>query len=81
MQVTVKLFSYHRQMAGTDRLALDLGEGTTVADLLDLLSRKLDSPGLNDHSASVLIDQRNAPPERSLQDGDEVLLIPIVGGG
>jgi molybdopterin synthase catalytic subunit len=81
MQVTVKLFSYYRQVAGTDRLRLDLVEGTTVADLLDTLSRKLDSPGLNDHSASVLLNQQNAGPETCLKEGDEVLLLPIVGGG
>ena len=81
MQVTVKLFSYFRQIAGTDQLALDLVEGATVADLLELLSEKLDSTALTGKSASLMINQKNAAPETTLTDGDEVLLLPIVGGG
>jgi MoaD family protein len=81
MQVTVKLFSYFRQIAGTDQLAVDVAEGTTAADLLDLLSERLDSTALKDKSASLMVNQRNAAPETTLKDGDEVLLLPIVGGG
>lgn len=81
MKVTVKLFSYFRQIAGTDQLSVELVEGATVADLLDLLSKKLDSTALTDKSASLMMNQKNALPEATLKEGDEVLLLPIVGGG
>jgi len=81
MQVTVKLFSYFRQIAGTDQVSVDLFEGATVADLLGLLTRRLDSTALTDRSASLLINQKRALPEATLKEGDEVLLLPIVGGG
>ena len=81
MEVTVKLFAHLRIIAGTDQLRVDLDEGAKVADLLDALSKKLDSPALTDNSASVMIDQKNAGPETILKDGDEVLLLPIIGGG
>ena len=81
MEVTVKLFAHLRTIAGTDRLRVDLDEGATVAELLDHLSKTIDSPALTDNSASVMVDQKNAGPETILKDGDEVLLLPIIGGG
>lgn len=81
MEVTVKLFAHLRNIAGTDRLRVALDEGATVAELLDRLSNTIDSPALKDNSASVLVDQKNAEPDTLLKDGDEVLLLPIIGGG
>ena len=81
MEVTVKLFAHLRKIAGTDRLQVALDEGATVADLLDRLSSTIDSTALKDNSASVMVDHRNAEPETLLKDGDEVLLLPIIGGG
>jgi len=81
MEVTIKLFAHLRSIAGTDQLRVDLDEGATVAELLDHLSKTIDSPALTDNSASVMIDQKNAGPETMLKDGDEVLLLPIIGGG
>lgn len=81
MQVTVKLFSHFRRIAGTERLAVELFEGATAADLIDVLSGKLDGAGLTDRSASLMINHRHAVPEAALNDGDEVLLLPIIGGG
>jgi molybdopterin synthase sulfur carrier subunit len=81
MEVTVKLFAHLRNIAGTNQLRVDLVEGATVADLLDNLSKTIDSPALTDNSTSVMIDHKNAGPETILMDGDEVLLLPIIGGG
>jgi molybdopterin converting factor small subunit len=81
MQVTVKLFAHLRNIAGTDRLRVDLNEGATVAELLDHLSKTIDSPALTDNSISLMVDHKNAVPETTLKDGDEVLLLPIIGGG
>jgi len=81
MEVTVKLFAHLRNMAGTDQLRVDLDQGATVAELLDHLSKTIDSPALTDNSTSVMVDHENAVPETTLKDGDEVLLLPIIGGG
>ena len=81
MKVTVKLFAHFRNIAGTDPLRVDLDQGATVAELLDHLSKTIDSPALTDNSASVMIDHKNVERETTLKDGDEVLLLPIIGGG
>ena len=46
MEVTVKLFAHLRNIAGTDQLRVDLDEGATVGELLDHLSKTIDSPAL-----------------------------------
>ena len=81
MEVTVKLFAHLRNIAGTAQLRVDLDEGATVADLLDHLRKTIDSPALTDNSTSVMIDHKNAERETILKDEDEVLLLPIIGGG
>jgi molybdopterin synthase sulfur carrier subunit len=81
MQVTVKLFAHLRNITGTDQLRVDVNEGATVSDLLDHLSKTIDSTALTDNSTSVMVDHKNAEPETLLKDGDEVLLLPIIGGG
>jgi MoaD family protein len=81
MEVKVKLFSYLRQVAGTDQVSVRLDEGARVADLLDALDRRFDNHTVAESAASIMIDHRNAEPETLLKDGDEVLLLPIIGGG
>ena len=81
MEVSVKLFAHLRNIAGTDQLRVNLDEGATVAELLDHLSKTIDSPALTDNSASVMIDHKNAERQTPLKDRDEVLLLPIIGGG
>lgn len=79
--MTVKLSAHLRTIAGTDQLRVALDEGATVSELLDPLNKTIDSPALKDNSASVMVDQKNAEQETVLRDGNEVLLLPIIGGG
>jgi MoaD family protein len=81
MEVTVKLFAHLRSIAGTDQLRVELEEDATVAELLDHLSKTINSPALTDNSTSVMIGHKNAERDTPLKDGDEVLLLPIIGGG
>ena len=81
MQVIVKFFSFFRPITGTDRLSVDLVEGATLAELLNLLSEKFDSPSLASHPAIMMVNHKNALPETILREGDDVLLLPLLGGG
>lgn len=81
MKVTVKLFAHLRSIAGTDQLRVELDEGATVAELLQHMSKTIDSPALTDNSTSAMIGHKNAERETILKEGDEVLLLPIIGGG
>ena len=81
MQVQVKLFAAAREMVGRGEVSLELGEGSTVGDLLDYLFRQY--PQLKAIAGSLLLAVNREFAERTvkLQEGDEVGMIPPVSGG
>jgi molybdopterin converting factor small subunit len=81
VEVRVRLGADLAGVAGTARLAVDLAEGATVADLLRQLGAA--HPGLRGGLASALpvIAGGHVGPERRLAGGEEVaLLLPAAGG-
>jgi molybdopterin converting factor small subunit len=91
MRVTVKLGEPLRSAVGSRRVALELPEGATVADLLSSLAnsyprfqhefyeREIDIPYalfLNDHQ--IKLDETGKPP---LSEGDTLFIfLPVAGG-
>jgi MoaE-MoaD fusion protein len=79
--VTVLLFAAAREAAGTDRVALDLAPGASVADAFERLA--LSHPGL----ASVLpacraaLDEEFTPRAAALREGATLAVLPPVSGG
>ena len=67
MNVTVKLFAGLRERAGTGDLALELGDGSRVADVWSKL-------GLGDEPGGLLyaVNRRYAPADTALAEGDEI---------
>ena len=80
MRLEVRLFAFLRDLAGTDRLELELPEGSTVADLLEAVRRV---PGLErmPGGTAVAVEREYADPARPLRNGEEVALIAPVAGG
>jgi molybdopterin converting factor subunit 1 len=76
MTVTVKLFAGLRERAGTTERTLELPASACVRDVWAAL-------GLGEEPSGLLyaVNKEYAPPERPLDDGDEVGLIPPVSGG
>jgi molybdopterin converting factor small subunit len=81
MQINVTFFSLFRQFSGTDQLLVDLIEGANVGVLLETLSEKFQTPALKNQPASVMVNHRVVPSHTVLQEGDQVLLLPIMEGG
>ena len=94
MAILVKLIGAFRHAAGAERLTLDYREGFTVKELIEdiaaktsKLKRNLADPHLKDpwRSALILVNTIETSAlnglETALQDGDEVILIPVVHGG
>jgi molybdopterin synthase catalytic subunit len=76
MRVTVRLFAGLRERAGASERELELPEGARVADVWEGL-------GLGEEPEGLLyaVNKDYAAPERRLDPGDEVALIPPVSGG
>ena len=81
MKITLKLFSVYRDITGSKQMTIDVAPGTT---LVDLLGRLLNSyPALKPLAESVVlaVNRDFADSETSLKEGDEVALMPPIGGG
>jgi sulfur carrier protein ThiS len=70
-----------RALAGVDETAVDLPEAATVADLLHLLREQY--PGIEPliPHAVVMVNHTIVAPQATLRDGDQVMLLQILGGG
>jgi molybdopterin converting factor small subunit len=74
MKVTVKLFATFR----TGRFGEEIREytpGVTVGDVLKELNLPVDEIG------ATLINHRHVEEDQALQDGDNLSIFPLVGGG
>ena len=79
MQVTVRLFAAARELVGSGSLTQELPDRATLGDLAEALYRAY--PGLRPMRLRLALNSAYAAPESALHDGDEVALIPPVGGG
>jgi molybdopterin converting factor subunit 1 len=77
----IRLFAILREHAGAQRLELVVPSGTTVKRLLALI--RVASPGLGPFLAAtrVAVNMTFAQDDQEIFAGDDVALIPPVGGG
>ena len=80
MNLTVLLFASYADALGSEAVALDLGDGATVGDMLGTL-RTLPGAGGLPPSPLVAVNEQYAAPDQVLRAGDEVAVIPPVAGG
>lgn len=81
MIVRVYLFARARDLAGTDRIEIELAEGATVADLRRRLAADYPAlAGLLERSA-IAVENDFAEDSRALPANAEVALLPPVSGG
>ena len=81
MKIRLLAFASAADALGTAELALELPDGSGIADLRARLDR--DHPQLAPlwSRLAVAVDGRIVPPETLLQEGAEVALLPPVSGG
>jgi molybdopterin converting factor small subunit len=81
MKVHVQFFSRLRELAGVSEMELELSNGATAADLLELLYVR--TPALHDWDKSILIAAGVEFVGRDyvLQPGDQISIMPPVQGG
>ncbi len=81
MKITVKLMSQLQVLAGTNALAVELPEGATVADLFRSLFESWPALFPAAEHTVVMVNQKIATREAVLGDGDQVMLLQLLGGG
>ncbi len=81
MRVTVRLFAFYRELAGSDLVQVDLPAGATVADLRRRLRLRFPSLPQEPYPLVVAVDMAYAEDGCVLKEGQEAALIPPVSGG
>lgn len=81
MNVRVRLFSVARDLAGFSDQVVDLGRSPRAGTVLDYLSEH--NPEFSGWRTSIRIavNQEYVSFDHSLNEGDEVAVIPPVSGG
>jgi molybdopterin converting factor subunit 1 len=81
MQLSVQLFARARDLAGAERVTVDLPAGATVGDLRRRLAAEVPTlAGLLQRSA-VAVGHDFAGDDMRLEAGTEIALLPPVSGG
>lgn len=84
MTISILFFAHLRELAKTDSIEMELGAINTVRDLLNEMSGTVPQElidALRDETAMVSVNQRYAGWNASVDDGDEIGLLPPVSGG
>jgi molybdopterin converting factor subunit 1 len=82
-QITVKVrfFAAPREAIGKGEMEKEVPAGTTVGELIELLTKEY--PALRPYTrfVSVAVNRAYVGMQTQLHDGDEVACLPPVGGG
>lgn len=81
MQVRVLYLGMLRDVAGRDREAVELADGSRLSDLYSELERRIPKLQSFRNSLALALNQEYSDDAAELHDNDEVALIPPVSGG
>ncbi len=81
--ITVVFFASVREQAGTERLDIDRGSVTNVAELIAVLCDSSEDvrTALSRENLLVAVNQTMVDSLHAVNDGDEVAFFPPVTGG
>jgi molybdopterin synthase catalytic subunit len=81
MRVKVLYFGMLREMAGRDHELVELKQATRLGDLYSELQHRIPALKSFNRSIAMSINSEYAQSDATLNDGDEVALLPPVSGG
>jgi len=81
MMVSILLFAQLAESIDARSIDIEVREGATVADLLDILHEQHPAISAMRGSIAVAVDERYARPDTPLRPGQIIALIPPVSGG
>jgi MoaD family protein len=81
MKVTVKFWSYFRDLTECDETSLEVNEGETLGDVHSKVMAKFPELAEMKNSTLKAVGVNYQMDEFMLSDGDEVSLFPPVQGG
>jgi molybdopterin synthase catalytic subunit len=79
--VQMRYFAIVRELLGKSKETVELADGSTVSDALDLVLAQSERLKQSEHAFMVMVDQHYRPRDFVLSSGVEVAIIPPVSGG
>jgi molybdopterin converting factor subunit 1 len=79
--VRIKFFAAPREAVGTGEIEKELPVGTTVEELIGMLTEEYPVLRAYTRFISVAVNRAYVGMQTELHDGDEVACLPPVGGG
>ena len=81
MNITVRFYSYFKELAGCEQVAETVAAGCTVGALHKALIVRFPKLGAMEKSTLMAVGVEYQPRSYVLEEGDEVSLFPPVQGG
>jgi molybdopterin converting factor small subunit len=81
MQILVKFYTSFKAVTGVDHTYLDIPEGTTVSQAMKLLAKKYENAPFSQDGLIVVVNEKIAPRDQVLKDGDTAMLYHQFAGG
>jgi MoaD family protein len=81
MRIRIKLFAALRETVGQTEVELQVTPGATVREVMETLVAQYPALKPQLGFVHVAVNRRYVLPQEELHDGDEVALVPPVGGG
>ena len=81
MLITIRYFAAAREAANTETETIEASDGADVAAVRDLVAARHTSLAPLLPRCAVAVNRSYATAQTALRDGDELALLPPVGGG
>ena len=79
MNVRLKFFASLRLLTGTAGTELEVPEGTTTSDLLEMVGEMYD--GFNEKTVLYAVNGEYVGEDTGIEEGDSIAFFPPVSGG
>jgi len=81
LRISLKFFSNYRDLIGVREMTLTLQDGSTLQNLWEALVGRYPNLTAHTKTAVMAVNRDFAKQTTRLKDGDEVAIMPPIGGG
>ena len=81
MKLTILSFASIKEIVGSGTIELDMKDGAIISDLYEKLSADYPEVARFGNSLKFAVNEEFVDSDKTLNEGDEVALLPPVSGG